>query len=426
MRRIATLVAALVTLAAAIILNVVTSSAGARPSPQAPPGGPDQVLEWNQELLAAVQAPGAQPSTVQPTRTLAITQLSVYRAVIAVLGHSLNSPRELTPLRITANAAAASAAHTALVALLPSQRQALDARFAQSLAESGLGPRVTVGVVIGDRAAKAELATRANDGSAAAPPPYLPQPGPGEYRLTPPNFPTPVFTNWGTIKPFVLQAGDQFRPAPPPALTSARYTDDFNEVKSLGQDTSTARSAEQTDIGRFWGAAGPWIVLNQIGWAAATGFHNGLLANARMFALLDVSLADGVIALYDAKYAYHRWRPVTAVRAADLDGNPDTVANPNWLPLANTAPDPTYPGAHAEVAQSGAAALRDFFGTDRLDFALTNPNVPGVVRTFHSFSQAADEAAASRIYAGQHFRSDEDAGQALGEEVADYVAGRGV
>jgi hypothetical protein len=114
------------------------------------------------------------------------------------------------------------------------------------------------------------------------------------------------------------------------------------------------------------------------------------------------------------------------VRAADLDGNPDTVANPNWLPLANTAPDPTYPGAHAEVAQSGAAALRDFFGTDRLDFALTNPNVPGVVRTFHSFSQAADEAAASRIYAGQHFRSDEDAGQALGEEVADYVAGRGV
>ena len=141
-----------------------------------------------------------------------------------------------------------------------------------------------------------------------------------------------------------------------------------------------------------------------------------------MFALLNTGLADGVIALYDAKYAYHRWRPVTAIRAGETDGNPDTTGDPNWTPLANTAPDPSYPGAHAEISQSAAAVLRQFFGSDRLQFSLTNPGLPGVVRSFESFSQAADEAAASRIFAGQHFRYDEDAGQALGEQVGVFVA----
>jgi hypothetical protein len=204
-------------------------------------------------------------------------------------------------------------------------------------------------------------------------------------------------------------------------VTSPQYTTDFDEIKSLGQNTSTTRSAEQTDIGRFWGAAPVQNVWNQIAQTAGLSFDNSLEQNARMFALLDTSLADGVIALYDAKYAYHRWRPVTAVRAADDDGNPDTAGDVNWTPLAVTALDPSYVGAHAEISQSAATTLRDFFGTDRADFSLTNPTLPGIVRSFHSFSQAADEAAASRIYAGQHFRYDEDAGQALGDEVGDFV-----
>jgi hypothetical protein len=230
-----------------------------------------------------------------------------------------------------------------------------------------------------------------------------------------------VFTHWAGVRPFVLQSADQFRPPPPPAVTSARYADDFAEVKSLGELNSTTRSAEQTDIGRFWGAAPVQNVWNQIAEMAGLSFGNSLAQNARMFAVLDTSLADGVIALYDAKYAYHRWRPVTAVRAADSDGNPSTVGDPNWTPLATTALDPSYPGAHAEISQAGAAALTGFFGTDRFDFTLTNPALPGVQRTFGSFSAAADEASASRIYAGQHFRYDEEAGQALGDEVADYV-----
>lgn len=423
MRRTALLVVSLVALAACILANLAATAADARPPGPHPSGSPDQVVEWNEELLTAVQAPGAQPATVHPTRTLAITQLAVYNAVSAILGHGSDPRREFSPLGVSANAAAAAAAHTALVALLPSQRAALDAKFAQSLTEIGSGPRVAAGIRVGDKAATAELAVRANDGSAAPPLPYTPQPGPGEYQLTPPNFAAPAFTNWGAVRPFVLATGDQFRPPAPPAVTSARYTDDFNEVKSLGQDASTTRSAEQTETARFWSAAPPWIVMNQIAEDAATGSRNSLVANARMFALVDVSMADGVIALYDAKYAYHFWRPVTAVRSADADGNAATVGDPNWLPLGtNTAADPTYPGAHAEVTQSAMAALRNFLGSDLLDFSLTNANLPGVVRNFHSFSQAADEAAASRIFGGQHFRSDEDAGQALGEQVADYVA----
>jgi hypothetical protein len=249
----------------------------------------------------------------------------------------------------------------------------------------------------------------------------VPASGPGEYQLTPPNFLQPVFTHWADVRPFALESGDQFRPPPPPAVTSPRYTADFDEVKSLGEINSGTRTPEQTDIGRFWGAAPVQNVWNQIAQLAGMSFENSLEQNARMFALLDTSVADGVIALYDSKYAYHRWRPITAVRAGDLDGNPDTAGDPNWTPLAVTALDPSYVGAHAEISQSAAAVLGDFFGTDRLDFSLTNPNLPGVVRTFQSFSQAADEAAASRIYAGQHFRYDEDGGQALGHQVGNFI-----
>src|SRR6266496_1878406 len=394
-------------LAAASVMTLgLTATAGAQPR-VAGPTQADQVIQWNQELIAAIQVAGAQPATVQPTRTFAITQLAVYDAVSAIVGgHAPLLLRLLAPRSASPDAAAAAGAHTALVALLPSQQPALDAKFQDSLAQLGSGPHVRDGIRVGERAALAVLAARANDGSDA----------------TPPAFPAPVFTHWANVEPFVLDSGDQFRVPPPPAVTSAHYADDFNEVKALGELNSTTRSSEQADIGRFWSAAPVWIVWNQIAQTAAATFHNGLAANARMFAMLDVTLADGVIALYDSKYAYHRWRPITAVRAAEDDGNPATAGDPAWTALSNTAPDPSYPGAHAEISQSAASALRDYFGTDRLDFSLTNASLPGVVRSFQSFSQAADEAAASRIYSGQHFRYDEDAGQALGDQVADFVA----
>jgi hypothetical protein len=274
---------------------------------------------------------------------------------------------------------------------------------------------------VGQEAAETILAGRAGDGAGVTPPVFTPGSGPGEYQLTPPNFQSPVFTQFPDVRPFALVSGDQFRPPPPPAVGSARYGGDFNQVKSLGRQDSTTRSAEQTAIGRFWGAAPVQNVWNQIAQMAGQAYHNTLAEDARMFALVDTTLADGVIALYDAKYAYHRWRPVTAIRAAQT-GNVGAVSDPTWTPLAATAPDPSYPGAHAEISQSAATALREFLGTDRLDFSLSNPSVPGVVRSFTSFSQAAGEASASRIFAGQHFRYDEVAGQALGAQVGDFVS----
>ena len=406
-----------------------TAAADARPPtkhrPPVRPGRtrPDQVIQWNRTLLQVLQTPGAQPATVHPTRSMAITQLAVYDAVNAIEGGSTPYlPQPHAPHAASPAAAAAAAAHRALLSLFPSQEALIDAKYRDSLSQIGGGKHVRQGIRVGKRAANAILATRAHDGSGSTPPAFVPQTGPGEYRLTPPSFSPPVFTHWGAVVPFALSTGSQFRPPPPPAVNSPRYAADFAEVKSLGDVNSTTRSADQTDIGRFWGAAPVQNVWNQIGQMAGLSFHNSLEQNARMFALLDTSVADGVIALYDSKYVYHRWRPVTAVRSADTDGNPETTGDPNWTPLAATALDPGYVGAHAEISQSAAVALRDFFGTDRLDFSLTTPSLPSVARSFESFSQAADEAAVSRIYAGQHFRYDEDAGQALGDEVGDFVA----
>jgi hypothetical protein len=203
-------------------------------------------------------------------------------------------------------------------------------------------------------------------------------------------------------------------------VTSPTYTDSFDEVKSLGAVGSTTRSDDQTQIARFWGAPiqNYW---NEIAQTSALARGTTLVQNARLFALLDLSLADSVIAFYDAKYTYHFWRPVTAIRAAGNDGNPATAGDPNWTPLATTALDPSYPGAHAAVSAAGADVLSRFFGSDRENFAVTSEVLPGVERTYTSFTDAAEEASLSRIYAGQHFRFDEVAGQQLGTKIADYV-----
>ena len=381
---------------------------------------PDQVILWNQELQKVLVAPGAQPASIHPTRTLAITEIAVYDAVNGIIGGGeplvvdLHGPRSAS-----ADAAAAAAAHTSLDALLPTQQPAIDAFFQSSLAQLGSGEHVDRGIRFGNEVADAVLAARANDGATATSPVFTPGTGPGEYQLTPPAFAPAGFTQTSQVTPFVLETASQFRPAPPPALTSAKYASDFNEVKSLGEMNSATRNTDQTAIGRFWGAAPVWIVWNQIADQAAAGFGNSLQQNARLFAALNTTLADSAIALYDAKYAYHRWRPITAITAGD-QGNPNTVADPNWVPLANTANDPSYPGAHATFSQAANTVLEDFFGTDVFSFSLTNPTVD-LTRSFTSFSAASDEASESRIFAGQHFRSDEEAGQTLGSQVADFV-----
>jgi hypothetical protein len=384
----------------------------------------DEVIQWNKTLLTILRTPGAQPATVHPTRSFAILHAAIYDAV-----DSINTTHEPYLVRVdhvspraSQPAAAAVAAHEVLLALYPTFQTMLDAQLEQSLARIPDGTDKTRGADVGKAIAQATLILRSDDGSAATPIPYVFGTAPGDYQSTPPNFPPqPVFTHWPQVIPFALQRARQFRPGPPPALTSAAYTESFNEVKSLGIANSVTATADQALIGRFWN--GPiqnyW---NEITQSAAQAHHLSTAQSARVFALLNLTLADEVIAFYDAKYTYNFWRPVTAIRAAATDGNPQTTADVNWLPQAgNTAADPSYPGAHATISAGGAFVLSTFFGRKPIHLNVTSEVLPGVVRSFDSFAAVEKEASVSRVYAGQHFRSDEDAGERLGRAVADFV-----
>jgi membrane-associated phospholipid phosphatase len=298
----------------------------------------------------------------------------------------------------------------------------LDTQLQESLAQIPDGAEKTDGVSIGLTVAEQILSLRSNDGAKAQPIPYVFGNAPGDYQSTPPNFPKqPQFTHWSHVTPFALDRANQFRPGPPPALTSDTYSDDFNEVKSLGIMNSTAATAEQMLTGRFWNGAiqNYW---NEITQTAAIEHNLTTAQSARLFALLNLTIADSVIAFYDAKYTYNFWRPVTAIRAAGTDNNPDTTADPSWLPeVGNTTPDPSYPGAHAVISAAGATVLVSFFKRNGFDFNVTSEVMPGVERSFESFSAAAEEATLSRIFAGVHFRSDLTTGQRLGREVAHFV-----
>ncbi|MFL5653092.1 MAG: vanadium-dependent haloperoxidase [Ktedonobacteraceae bacterium] len=371
------------------------------------------VIAWNKELLHIVQTPGAQPATVHPTRSYAILHAAIYDAVVSI---TRDAPAYLfsvsAPSSARADAAAAQAAHDALVALYPKWKAALDQQLAGELATIPDGAGKQQGIQVGQAVAVRLLNMRANDGSAVTPYPFVPGSQPGNYRLTPPKFAAPVFTNWGNVTPFVLNNAAQFRPGPPPAVTSQAYMQALNEVKSLGQKTSTTRTADQTVIAKFW--AGPiWNTWNEIAENAALAHHTNLETTARLFAVLNLSFADSTIALYDAKYYYQLWRPVTAIRKTD----------PTWTPQAVTALDPAYPSAHGVISGDGAAVLSAFFGNQD-HISLKSDVLPGVVRSFASYNDVATEAGLSRIYAGQHTRIEIEVGSQLGQNVAQFVLQR--
>jgi hypothetical protein len=387
-------------------------------------GSTDEVIQWNKTLLTIVRTPGVQPATIHPTRSFAIMHAAIYDAVNAIdASHQpyLVHLEHVSP-HASQEAAAAAAAHETLIELYPAFQTTLDQQYEQSLAQITEGADKTTGIDVGRAAALAILTLRSDDGSASPPIPYVFGNAPGNYQSTPPNFPAqPVFTHWPRVTPFALERAKQFRLGPPPALTSAEYTTVFNEVKSLGIVNSTAATADQKLIGRFWNGAiqNYW---NEIAQTAALAHHLTIAQSARVFALLNLTLADEVIAFYDTKYTYNFWRPVTAIRAAATDDNPDTVADPNWLPQpGKTAADPSYPGAHATISAGAAFVLRNLFGNEPFQINVTSEVLPGVVRSFDSFAAIENEASLSRIYSGQHFRSDENAGEKLGNAVADFV-----
>ncbi len=398
---------------AALVVSSALSTRANGNTANAASGSGAIVIAWNKELLHIVQTPGAQPTTIHPTRSYAILHAAIYDAVVSI---TRDAPPYLfsvsAPSGARADVAAAEAGHDALVALYPKWKAALDQQLAAELATIPNGAGKQQGIQVGQTVAARLIAMRANDGSTVTSPPFMPGNQPGDYQLTPPKFAAPVFTTWGNVTPFVLNNAAQFRPGQPPAVTIQAYIQALNEVKSLGQNTSKTRTADQTVIAKFW--AGPiWNTWNETAENAALAHHTNLETTARLFAVLNLSFADSTIAFYDAKYYYQLWRPVTAIRKTD----------PTWTPQAVTALDPAYPSAHAVISGDGAAVLSAFFGNQD-QISLTSNVLPGVVRTFASYNDVATEAGLSRIYAGQHTRIDIEVGSQLGQNVAQFVLQR--
>ena len=332
----------------------------------------DVVLDWNVIALKTTAAAPFNPPL--ETRSLAIVHAAMFDAVNSITGESPAYVVKLrAPRRASAEAAAVAAAHTTLVKLYPDQQSMLDAAYTASINRIAEGAGRADGVRIGESVALRMLEARASDGAMAAiKREYFPGKRPGDWIPTPPASLPALDPGWGRVRPFVLRQGSQFRPGPPPALHSTRYARDFDEIKEIGSSTSGTRRQEETDLARFWvaTAAQNWNpVARQM--SIAQGLT--LSQNARAFALLNLAGADAFIAAWDAKFAYGQWRPVTAIRAADTDGNAGTDADALWTPLLVTPPFPDYIAGHTTYAGAAQAVLEHLFGDD-----------PGVVITMTS------------------------------------------
>src|SRR4029077_9410284 len=320
-------------------------------------------------------------------------------------------------------AAAIGAAHRALTQLLPSQTQFLDTMLAQSLPKFGVSPG-DQGFAFGEAVADEIVALRVSDGAALAQYPYTaPNAGaPGVWVPTPPAFAAALLPGWGSVQPWVLESGAQFRPDEGPDLTSHRYARDLNEVRDIGALNSATRTAEQTNIARFWLASAALIwnpVLRQV----VLGLGLDESEAARDFALMNVAGADARIACWDAKYAFNFWRPVTAIQRADEDDNRATKADPAWTPLVATPNFPEYVSGHTTVSGAMATVLRLLFDDDPdVAFTATSPTNPGFERHWATFSEGVEEVIDARVYSGIHFRSSDERGAKLGRQVARFAA----
>jgi membrane-associated phospholipid phosphatase len=311
-----------------------------------------------------------------------------------------------------------------LVALFPAQQATLDTAYAASLSPIFDTSGKAAGITWGETVADAVLALRANDGSTATVASPLPI-GAFWWTPTPPALAPALLSQWPQVTPWAVSNPDHFLNAPPPAPSSADYTRAFNEVKRLGRDAGSARTAEQTRIALFWadGAGtvtppGHWNIITQ---GLAIREHFNLSQTAYILALLNIAEADAAIVAWDFKYRYNYWRPVTAIRNAADDGNPATTADTGWSPLLTTPPFPSYISGHSTFSAAAARVLALFFGTDNVAFDTTSDGLPGVTRSFTSFSQAATEAGQSRIYGGIHFQFDNQAGLATGTAIGQEV-----
>jgi hypothetical protein len=314
----------------------------------------------------------------------------------------------------------AAAARDTLIALIPSQGESIEKAYSEALDGVSDGGAKANGLKIGQVAAALILSRRIADGSTYTAD-WSPGFAPGQYRQTPPANATPILPHWGKVAPFALRNSWQYRVDPPPDLYSDRYAMDVNEVKLIGGAGSRQRNDEQSEIARHWYEASgqAW---NRIARSVSEQQRLDPWENGRLFALVNIALADGYIANFESKYVYNFWRPITAIRDGDFDGHLDTVGELEWNPFLTTPAIPEWPSGHATVGAAAAEVMGRFFGTDYIGFRVTS-GVPfaGTTRQYYSFSQAALENANSRVIAGIHFRASCVAGLWQGQRIGDYV-----
>jgi hypothetical protein len=360
----------------------------------------------------ASKAPGTPPAV----RIMAYVQTSVFEAANAITGRypPLMAKINAAP-GASVDAAVAAATRTALAKLMPTQQAAIDADYEAALKLVPDGAAKTSGIAVGEQAATACLA-RVDEGL-GLPDTYRPHTAPGVYV---PTF-MPAVPNWGKRKPWVMTSGAQFRPGPPPALTSETWVRDYNEIKAIGAKNSTRRTPEQTAVAKFWEATAPavyWPVARAV--AAVPG--RDVTANARLLAIAAMAMDDALIAVFDAKYTYNFWRPVTAIRNGDADGNDATERDPSWTPFIDTPMHPEYPCAHCIVSASLGAVLQAELGSGPVPaMSSASSTAGGAVRTWKSVDEFVQEVAVARIYDGVHYRNSTVVGSAMGKQIGELA-----
>lgn len=394
----------------------------------------NEVTDWGAKAAVLVN----EQSPMEQSRSLSIVHLAIHDALNAIDpryaayaspagadGFVVEASRGAPHVHVTGaspEAAVAAAARETLLVVAPARSVDIEAWYAQALAAIPDGVAESRGVEVGSQAAARLLRMRERDDVVAAlTEPYVAGDGPGEYRATPP-FDSVVGAGWGKLATFATPRASAFRPEPPPALDSRRYVRDYEEVKALGVREGSTRTPEQSEIADFWyeSSVTGWLrIANQVAERAQLDEWEA----ARVLALVSMALADGFINGFDAKYHFDYWRPITAIVAGDEDGNRRTAGDASWTPYCDTPPVPDYPSTHSVLGAAAAAVLAREFG-DHTAFAIDSLTLPGVLRSFASFSEAAQENAASRVYCGIHWRSSTYAGLEQGQRIGEHVASR--
>jgi hypothetical protein len=384
----------------------------------APMARADVITDWNAKACDIVTDAGL--GTPPANRVLAIVHTAVYEAANAITKRFPASELKLEAAPGASVEAAVAAANRATLAkLVPSQQAAIETAYHEALAKIADGRPKTEGIAVGEKAAALILALRADDG-ASTPETYRPVTAAGVYVPTA----IPAVPQWPKRKPWLMTSPAQFRPGPPPKLTSELWVRDYNEVKNLGGKDSIRRNAEQTEIARFWEATGPAIYHGVVR-SVANMPGREVTQNARLFAVVTQAADDAMIAIFDAKYHYNFWRPVTAIRNGDLDGNNATERESSWTPFIDTPMHPEYPCAHCIVSAVVGTVLQAEIGAGPMPtLTTTSYTAKGASRSWTKIEDFILEVANGRIYDGVHYRNSTEVGTAMGKRIGELAAAK--